>query len=153
MRCMLKLRRNVFPSFLLLIFLIFIDYAAMAQATRTISGKVVNSTTGEPVAGASIRAKGIPGGTTTDSSGTFRWTVPASARTLLISSVGFQETQAAIGASVPISVQLVATGKDLGEVVVVGYGTQKRATLTGAVATVDAKVFKDRGVVSNPLAS
>lgn len=153
MRSMLKLHRSVLPTFLFLIFLTFIDYAAMAQATRTVSGKVVNATTGEPVSGASIRIKGVAGGTTTDSSGVFKWTVPASAQNLIISSIGFQETQAAIGASGTISVRLAAGGKDLGEVVVVGYGTQKRATLTGAVATVDAKVFKDRGVLSNPLAS
>jgi len=125
----------------------------MAQATRTVSGRVVNSSTGEPVAGATIRIKGVRGGATTDSAGSFKWTVPASAQTLIISSVGFQEIEAPIGASGTISVRLVLTGKDLGEVVVVGYGTQKRATLTGAVATVDSKVFKDRGVVSNPLAS
>jgi TonB-linked SusC/RagA family outer membrane protein len=151
---MLRLRGNVSLSFLLLFFFIISDYAAMAQATRTVSGRVVNAATGEPVVGASIRTKGVRGGTTTDTSGAFTWTVPASVSTLVISSVGFQETQAVVESSGIIRVKLVATGaKDLGEVVVVGYGTQKKATLTGAVATVDAKVFKDRGVVSNPLSS
>ena len=125
----------------------------MAQTTRTISGKVVNSSTGEPVTGASIRVKGVRGGTTTDTTGAFTWTVPASAQTLIISSVGFKETEVPVGTGV-MHLRLVANGpKDLGEVVVVGYGTQKKATLTGAVATVDSKVFRDRGVVSNPLAS
>lgn len=154
MRSRFTLHRRVLQSFLLLIFLIVTDYAVMAQATKTVSGRVINSATGEPVSGASIRSKGVRGGTTTDTSGAFTWTVPAAASTLTISSVGFQEMQTPIGSSGRINVRLIAsTGKDLGEVVVVGYGTQKRATLTGSVATVDAKVFKDRGVVSNPLAS
>jgi len=153
MRSMLKPRGNVVLSFLFLILFIIIDYASMAQATRTVTGKVINSTTGEPVAGASIRIKGVRGGTTTDASGAFTWTIPASTATLVISSVGFKEVEVPADGSRAIDVKLVTAGKDLGEVVVVGYGTQKRATLTGAVATVDSKVFKDRGVVSNPLAS
>jgi len=148
-----RLHRNVFPSFLLLIFFIVFDFTAMAQTTKTVSGRVINSATGEPVAGASVHAKGVRGGTTTDTLGVFKWNVPVSASTLVISSVGFKDIEMAVGVSGVLNVGLTATGKDLGEVVVVGYGTQKRATLTGAVATVDAKAFKDRGVVSNPLSS
>ncbi|GGA98324.1 SusC/RagA family TonB-linked outer membrane protein [Puia dinghuensis] len=150
---MFRLRNALLP-FLLLILFITARHPAMAQATKTVSGKVVNSTTGEPVAGASVRVKGLKGGTTTDSAGFFTWTVPASASTLIVSSVGFHEIEIPADGSHPAQIKLAAMGaKDLGEVVVVGYGTQKKATLTGAVATVDSKVFRDRGVVDNPLAS
>jgi len=149
MRSILLLRRNALLSLLLLI---FINQAAFTQTTKTVSGTVVNSTTGEPVAGASVRVKGTKSiGGTTGATGEFKISVPASATTLVISSVGFTEMEAP--ADNTGHIKLVATDATLNDVVVVGYGTQKKATLTGAISVVGGKTMENRGPVANPLAA
>lgn len=154
MRSLFSPDRKAILPFLLLILLITARHPAFAQDTKTVSGRVVISATGEPVAGATVRVKGLRGGTTTDSSGYFKWNVPVSASTLIVTGVGLGQAEVPADGARPLQIKLVVQGaKDLGEVVVVGYGTQRKATLTGAVATVDSKVFRDRGVVDNPLAS
>ena len=90
MRSILLLRGNVFLSFLFFSCLILFNQAALAQTTKVVSGTVTDST-GRPVAGASVRTKGVRGGTVTSESGEFKLTVPAAATTLVISSVGFKE--------------------------------------------------------------
>src|SRR4051812_32993370 len=93
MRSILLLRRNVVHLFLFSGLLLF-NQVALAQATKTISGTVVNAASGEPVAGASVRVKGAATvGGTTGVSGEFTITVPAATTTLVISSIGFRETE------------------------------------------------------------
>ena len=116
-----------------------------------ITGKVVDAASGQPVAGANVRVKGAKNGVVTDISGVFRINAPASA-ILVISYVGYAEQE--ISATVPLTdIQLKPVAKDLSDVVVVGYGTQKKATLTGAITIVGAKEFEDRGPINNPLES
>ena len=139
---------------LLLLMIGFISfYSSTAQNTKELSGTVTNSVNGQPVAGASVVVKGSPNGASTDASGKYTITVSANAKTVVISNVGYTPKEVPIGSSAIINVKLVAGAEDLGEVVVVGYGTQKKATLTGSIATVSAKTFQDRGPVSSPLAA
>lgn len=128
-----------------------LHHPSFAQ-TKTVSGTVVDSKTTTPVTGVTISVKGTSIGTTTDNTGKFRLDVPNNS-VLVITSIGFESQELIPDASGTASVQLVNKNQDLTDVVVIGYGSKKRVTLTGSVSTVDSKVFQNRGAVSNPLAA
>lgn len=123
----------------------------MAQAI-TVSGVVIDSKTSEPVSGASVSVKGSKIGTTTDNTGKFKLEVSAGA-TLLITRIGFANQEVSPDASGSVKVLLVNINEQLNDVVVVGYGTRKKGSLTGSVSTVNEKVFANRGPVASPLAA
>ena len=92
-----------------------------------VRGQVIDEQ-GEPMPGATIKIKGGQGGTVTDLDGNFQLEVPGNA-TLLISYVGFKEREVAVrNRAIIESIQLQADNKMLDQVVVVGYGTQKKST-------------------------
>lgn len=107
----------------------------LAAQTRTIKGKVTDSKS-SPIANASVVVKGSTTGTTTDANGDFSINVPGAAKALVISSLNFASQEVAIGTKNSITVSLVSTAQELQDVIVVGYGTRKKADLTGSVATV-----------------
>jgi TonB-dependent starch-binding outer membrane protein SusC len=117
--------------------------------TKTVTGKVTDSKDGTPVPNASVNIKGTNRGTTTDAAGNFRITVDDNNTVLVISSVGFGRQEVTVGSQAEISVSLTATSGNLNEVVVVGYGTQRKKDLTGAVATVSSKDFV-KGALQTP---
>lgn len=105
-----------------------------SQTVTTINGTVLDENN-EPVIGASVVQKGVAGhGAATDAFGHFTLRVPAGAQ-LMISYVGYKTTQ--VAAANDMTVYLEPTTEMLNELVAVGFGTQRRANLTGAVATVD----------------
>lgn len=116
--------------------------AAVAQSPAIkVSGQVVDEQ-GEPLLGATIRVKNSSIGTTTDLDGNFQLEVPGNA-VLLISYVGYKEREVAVRSrSVLGAVQLQSDDFMLDQVVVVGYGTQKKSDLTGSVAVVDTEALK-----------
>ena len=105
-----------------------------AAQDRTITGRILDEK-GSPLSGVSILVKGTTLGANTSSDGTYSIKVPASARTLVISSVGLQSTEISIGNKANINATLSSENKGLQEVVVVAYGTQKKAAITGSMAT------------------
>jgi len=115
--------------------------------SKTITGKILDDK-GAPVIGASVTVKGSKSGSSSHPDGTFQITVPATATTLVISSVGFASQEVPIGDQTNVSVSLVPSQASLNEVVVIGYGTSRRADVTGAVSTVQAKDFNS--VVTSP---
>jgi TonB-linked SusC/RagA family outer membrane protein len=118
---------------------------ALAQ-TRTVSGRVLDQTTGEGLPGVTVLLKGTTTGISTNASGRYSLNVPESGGTLVFSSVGMVTQEIALGNRTTIDATLAADNKQLSEIVVVGYGTQSKALVTGAVATVDAKQFRDQPV-------
>ncbi len=125
-------------------------FTLVSQAqTKTVSGKVTDSKDGSPMVGVSVVAKGTSTGTQTGADGTYRLTVPASATTLVFSSVGYTDQEVSISSSNTANVSLTASNDQLGEVVVVGYGTARKKDLTGSVASVQAKDF-NKGIVTSP---
>ena len=120
--------------------------------TRTISGKVTSAATGNqastPIGGVSVTVKGSSTGTVTDDNGNFSLQVPAGTRTLSFSSIGYDAQDINLGNSNNITVRLANTGQSLQDVVVIGYGTQKRADVTASVATVKAEDFNVGGARS-----
>lgn len=115
--------------------------AAVTQQTVKVKGQVVDQD-GEPLIGATVRVKGATTGSVTDIDGNFVIDAASNA-TLLISYVGYKDREVAVrGRAVIESIQMEADSHVLDQVVVVGYGTQKKADLTGAVSIVNAEELK-----------
>jgi len=128
-----------------------IDLTGFAQ-TREINGTVTDAVTKDPLPGVTVKISGTSIGTQTDASGKFHISANPNAK-LTFSIIGYATRVVTVDESAVVNIQLAATKNDLNEVVVVGYGTEKKATVTGAIATVSSKVFEDRGPVNNPLES
>lgn len=138
---------------LLLNCLLLFNQRVRAQQQRTITGTVVDSASGKPIPGASIRVKGMTRGIAADSNGVFTIRVSNTARpVLIVSGTGYSPFEVTASGGM-INVRLSPANQQLNDVVVIGYGTQKKATLTGAIATVSAKAFQDKGPIGNPLQS
>lgn len=118
--------------------------AAVAAQAKTVTGTVTDGT--EPIIGATVKVKGSANGTMTDIDGKFSLTnVPANA-VLVVSYVGFTTQEVPVDGKSSVEILLKEDSKVLEEVVVVGFGTQKKVNLTGAVATVSAEKFENRPV-------
>lgn len=100
---------------------------------------VVSDEKGTGLPGATVSVKGTQVGTTTDANGQFSLNVPANAKTLVISYIGMTTQEVAIGNRQTINVQLKLADNVLNDVVVIGYGTQRRQDLNGAVSSVKAE--------------
>lgn len=111
---------------------------AINQSGTVITGTVVDYL-GEPLPGVNIRVQGIDTGTITDIDGNFIVEVPYANATLVFSFVGFQPQEVPLAGRNNVTVELIEDSKALEEVVVVGYTTQRKATITGSVATITTK--------------
>ena len=107
-----------------------------ATIDQTITGQVTDLSTDETLPGVNIVVKNTTIGTVTDIDGNYRLTVPDDAETLVFSSVGYTGEEVAIGSQTVINLAMAPDIQSLSEVVVVGYGTQRKSDLTGAVSTV-----------------
>ena len=103
-----------------------------------VSGSITDET-GVGVPGANVLIKGTTVGTTTDTDGRFNISVPDENAILVFSFIGYSSQEIAVGSQREINVKLQPDIRQLSEVVVVGYGTQRRSSVTGAVATVTSK--------------
>jgi TonB-dependent starch-binding outer membrane protein SusC len=134
------LKRGILPVFLI------ISQFAIAQ-NRTVTGKVTDSKDGGGLRGMSVIVKGTGIGTQTSADGGFSLSVPANSNTLLVSSVGYASQEVDITNKTSVDVALVTSGTNLNEVVVTGYGTQRRREVTSAITTVSAENF-NKGNIS-----
>jgi TonB-linked SusC/RagA family outer membrane protein len=111
-----------------------------------VTGKVIDEN-GQPLPGASIKIKDSKSGTVTDLNGLFSIEAPDQA-VLIVSFVGYANREIVVSGTAPLSISMAPTGKNLNEVVVVGYGTQKKVNLTGAIATVTSEKLESRPIVN-----
>lgn len=105
---------------------------------------VITDQNGQPLADVSVSVLGTTRGTITDASGRFSIAVPSSSSVLVVSYAGYQSREIAVGTKSTINLQLQPTSNDLDQVVVIGYGTQKKSDLTGAVGSVKAQQLQER---------
>jgi TonB-dependent starch-binding outer membrane protein SusC len=117
----------------LLLLTIFLSVTAFSQ--KTITGKVTDGT--NVLSGATVQVKGTKITTATKDDGTFSFTVPNGATTLVFSSVGHSKKELAIGDKTSFEVSLTVTSTQQAEVVVIGYGNQKRKEVTGTISKID----------------
>ena len=116
---------------------------AVAQAD-VVKGKVVDQS-GEPIIGATVKVEGQDKGALTDLDGNFSISGVKSGK-LVITYIGYKTATVNVTAGTPVTVTIEEDTKTLGEVVVVGFGVQKKANLTGAVSVVDSEQFEGRPV-------
>ncbi len=128
---------------LTLLFLV-LSVGAFAQTSFSVKG-TVTSENGEGLPGASVILKGTSTGTTTDVEGKYSLNVPDANGTLVFTYIGYVNQEIALANRSQLDVKLATNNKTLDEIVVVGYGTQKKATLTGSVSEV-----KGSDIVKSP---
>lgn len=134
---MRKKLQNVSRGILMLILVSMISFVTSAQESQ-ITGRITDGSTGDGLPGASILIKGTNRGTNTDANGNFRLNAGANA-TLLISSIGYVNQEVNIGGKSVLNLSMTVDNKALDEVVVVGYGSQKKSQMTGAISQVTTK--------------
>ena len=128
---------------LLFILILAVCTNVFAQQTKSISGVVYDSNTGEALIGVSVLEVGTTNGTITDFDG--RYTLKVSSNKVSFSYVGFKTEIVNVTNSGTYNVNLVSDNK-LDEVVVIGYGTQRKSDLTGALASISSKDIKNYAV-------
>ncbi len=113
----------------------------------TVTGTIVDGG-GGPLPGVNVVEKGTTNGTTTDGNGRFTLNVEGEKSVLVFSFIGYETQEVVVGSRTSISIVLQETATALEEVVVVGYGTQKKVNLTGAVGTVSSEMLENRSIAN-----
>ncbi len=126
--------RSMLKRFFALVVTVASFQVAMAQSSVT--GKVTDQSTGAALANVSVTVKGSNRGTTTSSTGVYKLSLQSGDASLVFSSTGFAETEVAIGGKSTIDVSLATSSTKLSEIVVVGYGSQSKKDVTGAVSSI-----------------
>jgi len=127
----------------LLLCILFLSVPSFIRAQdKKVSGTILDEKA-VPLAGATIKVKGSESGVNTDAAGNFTITLPSSSSRLIISFVGYATQELPVKAGGVVNVTLQPGGSSLDEVVVVGYGTQRRKDLTGSVSSVKGTAIKD----------
>ncbi len=135
----------------LLCFIVMICSLQLTYAQRQVTGTVRGGDNNEPLIGASVQVTGTKVGAITDTNGKFAVSVPENASTLQISFIGYTTQEVSINGKSMVQVTLLP-GKELTEVVVVGYTSQRKEDLTGSVVVVDLKPLKNNSS-GNPMQS
>lgn len=115
----------------------------------TVKGKLTDATTQEPLAGGSVSIKGSTKGTTADASGQYSISVSSENAVLEFKFVGYASKAVTVGTQSTINVSLAPNAADLEQVVVIGYGTQKKTDVTGSVKSVGSAAF-NKGIINSP---
>jgi len=143
------LRRNGITKFLFL--LMFFCFTLLSYGQTNVTGKVTDSK-GETLIGVNVIIKGTQQGTITDINGNFTLSVPSANSTLEFSYIGYKSQDIALNGRTTINVTLEEDTQALEEVVVVGYGTQKKVNLTGSVQNVSSDDIVKRNVSNTSIA-
>lgn len=134
-------KKVMYRALQLLLLLGLYQYAAAQPAGDIPVSGTVRSSTGEALIGVTITVKGASRGVTTDAKGAYHLNVPEKA-VLVVSYLGYQSQEVPVNGKKQIDITLETANTGINEVVVVGYGTQKKVSLTGAVATLSAEKLK-----------
>ena len=136
---------SIFSKLSAIALILAFSLKAIGQET-VISGTVINESN-SPLAGVSVKLKGSNKGTATDANGNFSISVTGSA-SLIFSSIGYQEQEVRVGNQKTLSIKLVLSDKQLEQVVVTGYGTQRKRDVTGAISNVKGSELSKQPVLT-----
>jgi len=129
---------------LILTLLLGFSTASFSQTTTSLKGKVVDERTNEPIIGAIVKVKGSASGVATDLDGNYQVSVSqALPVTLVVTFLGYKYQEIDVYENEPLTVSLAEDVNKVGAVVVIGYGTQKREDLTGAIASIQVTQLKE----------
>jgi TonB-linked SusC/RagA family outer membrane protein len=131
---------------LLIVVLISLLPATLLAQDRQVTGKVTDEN-GKPLSDVTIQVKGTTTATFTSPEGFYSIKVPSGNSTLIFSSIGFEEQQVTTNNRAEIGISMKPSVNDLSDVVVIGYGTQKRRNVTGAVSSFDARKLEERPIL------
>jgi len=136
--------KTVMKKIIFLAFLVLIELVPLhAQSTRKITGKVTDFKTGEELIGVNVKIKGTSFMAITDLNGNYSIETDNNpANILSFTYVGYRETFEPVKSRTVINMQLSDADKQLNEVVVVGYGTQKKESVVGSISSIDNKTLK-----------
>ena len=129
--------------------LVFLLTVSTAWAQKTITGKVTDAGDNSEIIGATVVVKGTTTAAMTDVDGNYRINVPGNSAVLVFTYVGKVAQEVAVGNQTVINVRLTDDPKLLEEVVVVAYGTRRKADLTGSVTAINAKDFQQGNIQSS----
>ncbi len=148
-----KLKHFLWVRFWTLLALVALPGSVVLAQSHTVSGTVVNAKS-EPLAGASIKVNGTSTVVQADEKGTFRITLPAEKASLTISMVGYGSKTIQVRSGESVQVVLIEELVNMDEVIIVGYGKQKKSSLTGSVAQISGSELKKAPAInlSNVLA-
>ena len=132
----MKLKTLLYACVLVALQLVF--WSPAGAQTAAVSGRITAQSTGEPLSGATVSVKGTSEATTTDAQGNFKINSLRKGAVLVISYIGMATKEITVPEKGNISVQLEGNAGGLGEVVVVGYGVQRKSVVTGAISSVKA---------------
>jgi iron complex outermembrane receptor protein len=121
---------------------------AQQAKERNVSGKITDENN-QPMVGVSVLAVETTIGTTTDNKGEFFLSVPEGKKELRVSFIGYETTTISIPSDNIVNFQMKPGSQNLNEVIVIGYGTQRKGDLTGAISNVSVKDF-NKGIISSP---
>lgn len=155
-----KIKRK-FSGFLFLTLLLFyagsvnlafaadnVATSSIEQQNKVVRGRITDAATGETIPGAKVQAKGTSAATATDDNGVYTLEIPSGAEILIVSSIGYQSAEMQIGGRSTVNITLTSDAQRVEDVIVVGYGTQARSKVTGAVNQVGAEVFQNRPITN-----
>ncbi|CCG99288.1 TonB-dependent receptor plug [Fibrella aestuarina BUZ 2] len=131
-----------------LLWLVSSPFSRAYAQERTVTGRILSGDDQSPLPGANVTVKGTSRGTSTDANGTYRINVPNDQATLVISSLGFLSQEVAVGNRATVDLTLKSDERALQEVIVVGYGTQKKSQTTGAISSVSAKQITEMPITN-----
>ncbi|MES3019164.1 MAG: TonB-dependent receptor [Bacteroidota bacterium] len=120
-----------------------------SKIQQTITGTILDGIDGKPLAGASVAVKGGGGSTSTDANGAFTLQVPDNNAVLVVRYIGYVTQEVAVGSRTRIEITLKPDQAELAQVVVVGYGTQNKRDVTGAVKSLKSEDF-NKGIITSP---
>lgn len=129
-------------TWILLALALSLSIPVLGQSSRKVSGRITNQA-GQPLPGTSVILKGTQSGTTADGDGNYTITVSGSGDTLIFKSLGFKLKDLPIGSQNRLNVMMTEEASHLGDLVVIGYGTQSRQLMTTAVSKLDLKVLEN----------
>src|SRR6478736_2866126 len=129
----------------LVIFLITVSFSLLAQ--QTVTGKVTDAETKQPIPRASVTIKREKKGIVSNADGSFTLSFNGPSQTIIVSSIGYAEKEITVTAGT-LNIELVQVSKSLNDVVVVGYGTKIKKDITGSVSQVNAKNITNTPVTS-----
>ena len=136
-----KMRWYILP------FLVLISFSQLfAQSIRV--GGTVKDVQGKVLPGVSVLIKGTAVGTTTDGSGKFSIEVPNQRSVLVFSLIGHADREQSVGNKTSFDITLTESASSLDEVVVIGYGTQKKRDVTGAISSINSKLINERAPIN-----
>lgn len=128
--------------------LMVLAYSGLYAQERKVTGRVVDQQDRQPIPGVNVSIKGKPSNVSTNADGVYTIQVGSDADALVFSYIGYVRQTIVVGKQATVHVSLASDNQDLNEVVVVGYGTQKKTHLTGAVETINVKQIEDMPVGS-----